>query len=278
MALLHCQTFPHTHMQRVRVCTSAGGCLFLQVSGCSVEMLQLAEDIISGPLAKLISSPLFASVLQGLRYCGEGVGRGGRWKGRGDLEYVGSCIIFQSFFSNSNPATLPLSILPPHPPSHPPSLPPSLPSSPILPPILPPSSLPSSPHPPFHLTYLILSFASYSSPTSSLHTSSPPPPFTLPPLHLLLHFLPHNLLLLHFPFHTPPSHAFPLPCSHTFLFTHLPSHTPHLLPIYWSLQVLLGTSQCLPLGKEGPALPPKPHLPSSGSKHCHLWAAMCSKL
>ena len=38
-----------------------------KVSGCSVEMLQLAEDIISGPLAKLISSPLFASVLQGLR-------------------------------------------------------------------------------------------------------------------------------------------------------------------------------------------------------------------
>ena len=53
-------------------------------------MLQLADDITSGPLAKLTSSPLFTSLLQSLRYCGErGSEEGERRKGEG-LEYVGS--------------------------------------------------------------------------------------------------------------------------------------------------------------------------------------------
>lgn len=223
-------------------------------------MLQLADDITSGPLAKLTSSPLFTSLLESLRYCGEGVKRerGGRGRGWSMWDLQCSCVICPPI--------------------------PSIPSCPPYPLYMSPTSFPSLSLQPFchsPLTHLLLTHHllthHLSSPTSSSPTSSPhshTSPTHTPLLPTSTHTSPHTPTL------TPPplltSRPPPLTHLHAHTSTHIPPRTH--LHIYWSLQVLLGTGQCLPLGKEGPTLPPKPHPPSSCSKCGHLWAAMCRAL
>ena len=223
-------------------------------------MLQLADDITSGPLAKLTSSPLFTSLLESLRYCGEGVKReiGGRGRGWSMWDLQCSCVICPPIPSIPSclpyplcmsPTSLPFTIVTtfspfsPHPPllthlllTHTPLL--THLHSHLLPhpptPTPPPS--PTSRPPP--LTHLHLPTSTYPPPLTHLHlpTSTYPPPLTH--LHLPTSTYPPPLTHLHLPTSTYPPSLTP-PCTH--FYSHTSTHTPpHLLvltgpPRYWPM-------------------------------------------
>ena len=191
-------------------------------------MLQLADDITSGPLAKLTSSPLFTSLLESLRYCGEGVkrergeGGGGGWS-MWDLQC--SCVIcppipsipYPPYPLCMSPTSLPFTIVTtfslfsPHPP---PLITHLLLTQLLLTHLL--SSLTTSPHPPPLLT----------------HTTSPhPPPLTPLLTHLHSHLLPHPpplTPLLPTSTHTSPTHLHSHLSSSTY--THTSPHPPTPTP------------------------------------------------